>query len=481
MDSQIAPRAGSARPGLTWSHPPATLPFVMASHESHLVDTASSLVERLLRMGAEHAEATAYAGWDLSTRVRLGKVEQVEEAGHRHVSLRAIRDSRVAATSTSDLSPEGLQRCLDDAIELLSLSEPDPDAGPAHPDLLARGPFPDLESHDDSIDGIDAAFAIDSATKAEQAALSVDARLKNSEGASFSRSTGQSAMVLSTGFQGTRRGTYASLAVTPVADDAEGKKRRGHYYTVARFLDDLEAANEVGREAARRTLAQLGAVSVPTCEASVVFSPDAARSIVGAFAGCIVGGALWRRSSYLVDREGTQVASECVTFIDDPLLRRGFGSRAFDGEGLACQKRTIVERGRYLTPMLDCLSARKLKRESTASAARHGGSISASASNFLMLGGKGTEESLIESTVRGLYVTDMMGFGFNALTGDFSRGASGFWIENGRLTHPVSEVTISSNLDKTLKGIDAIGDAPRPKSSVVAPAFRVSGMTIAGK
>lgn len=453
----------------------------MPSHEALLVDTASSLVERLQKLGADHAEVVAYSGWELSTRVRLGKVEQVEEAGHRHVSLRAIRDARVASTSTSDLSPEGLDRCVRDAIDLLSLSEPDPDAAPALTEQLAQGPFPDLESYDSAVDAIDAEFAIDVATRAERAALDADPRLTNSEGASFSRSAGQCAMVLSGGFQGTRRGTHVSLVVTPVVEDTDDKKRRGHYYSVARFLEDLENPLEVGREAAKRTLSQLGALSVPTCQASVIFSPDAARSIVGTFAGCIVGGSLWRRSSYLVDREGSAVASELVTFVDDPLLVRGFGSRAFDGEGLPCQRRVIVERGQYLAPLLDCLSARKLKRVSTGSASRHGGSLSASTSNFIMLGGRGTEESLIESTMSGLYVTDMMGFGFNQLTGDFSRGASGFWIENGRLTHPVSEVTISSNLDSMLKSIDAIAEAPRPKSAIIAPAFRVSSMTIAGK
>ncbi len=453
----------------------------MASNESMLLDTATTLVERLRKLGADHAEVTAYSGWELSTRVRLGKVEQVEEAGHRHVSLRAIRDARVALTSTSDLSDEGLDRCVRDAMELLSLSEPDPDAAPARAEQLTKGPFDDLETFDPTLETVDAAVAIDMATQAERTALETDSRLNNSEGASFGRSVGQSAMVLSNGFVGTRHGSHVSLVVTPVADDGDGKKRRGHYYSIARFLADLESPSEVGREAAHRTVAQLGARSVTTCEANVVFSPDAARAIISAFAGCIVGGALWRRSSYLVGREGSQVASSCVTLVDDPTLLRGLGSRTFDGEGLACRKLVVVDRGSYQTPLLDCLSARKLNRESTASASRQGASLAASTSNFILLPGDCTEAELIENTARGLYVTDMMGFGFNPVTGDFSRGATGFWIENGRLSHPVSEVTISSNLDKMLKGIDSIAETPRLRSSVIAPAFRVTGMTIAGK
>jgi PmbA protein len=453
----------------------------MARDEDTLIDTASSLVERLRKLGADHAEVSAQSGWELSTRVRLGMIEQVEEAGHRHVSLRVIRDARVAITSTSDMSPSGLDRAVSDAMDLLSLSEPDPDAAPAEPRQLAHGPWADLETYDPTVEGIDATTAIDMATRAEQAALESDGRLNNSEGATFGRAVGESAMVLSTGFVGMRRGSHVSLVVTPVADDAGEKKRRGCYYSVARFLADLETPIEIGREAARRTLAQLGARSVPTCEASVVFSVDGARAIVGAFAGCAVGGAIFRRSSYLVGREGTQVASPIVTFVDDPLLRRGLGSRVFDGEGLGCRKLLVVDKGQYQGPLLDCLSARKLKRESTGSASRHGGAISATTSNFVMDPGQGSEEALIASTRRGLLVTEMMGFGFNPVTGDFSRGASGFWLEDGRQAFPVSEVTISSNLDTMLKGIDAIAETPRLSSSIIAPAFRVSCMTVAGK
>jgi len=453
----------------------------MPSQESLLLATATHLVEGLRKLGADHAEATASAGWDLSTRVRLGKVEQVEEAGHHRVAVRVIRDAHVAMTSTSDLSDQGLERCMHDAIELLALSQPDPDAAPARADQLAKGPFDDLEIFDPTLESIDAAAAIEMATLAEQAALALDPRLNNSEGATFGRSVGESAMVLSNGFSGTRRGSSISLVVSPVADDNDGKKRSGHYYSVARYFSDLESPDEIGRQAAERTLAQLGARSVPTCEANVIFSSDAARSIISAFAGCILGGALFRRSSYLVGREGSPVASACVTLIDDPTLTRAFGSRAFDGEGLACQRRVVVARGTYETPLLDCLSARKLNRESTASASRHGASVSASTSNFVMLPGEVTETELIARTTRGLYVTDMMGFGFNATTGDFSRGATGFWIENGKFVHPVSEVTISSNLDTMLKGIDAVAETPRPRSSFIIPAFRVIQMTIAGK
>src|SRR6478735_5651277 len=437
-----------------------------------LLELASDLVARARKLGADVAEASARTGSELSAKVRLGKVELVEEAGHHGVSLRVIRGGRVATTSTSDLTPRGLERC--------ALSEPDPFAGPAPVELLCHPPHPELELLDESIDAIDADRAIEQARIAEQAALDSDQRIKLSEGATFSRTSGGSALVLSSGFQGTVRGSYAALSVAPVVEDEGGKKRRGHYYSATRQLRDLEAAEFIGQEAARRTLRKLGARKVPTTEAPIVFDPDVARSLIGSLAGCIVGGALWRKSSYLLEREGTEVASALVDIVDDPLIARAPGSRPFDGEGLRSRRNTIVERGVLKGFLLDSYSAKKLGRESTGSAARSGGSIGASTSNFILRAGATPAADIVKSTARGLYVTELMGFGFNPITSDFSRGAAGFWIENGELAFPVSEVTISSTLDAMLKAIDAVGDDLELKTSTAAPTVRVSSMTISG-
>lgn len=452
----------------------------MSSEEAALESLASSLVERAMKAGADVAEAKANAGWELTVRVRLGEPELVQEAGHRGVALRVMKGGRVALTSTSDLTPTGITRAVTDAIELVELSEADPFAGPAPKELLSSPPYPDLDLYDPQMEGVDADRALAIATAGERAALGFDPRITLSEGGSFSRVTGHSALALSSGFTGVTRGSYASLVVSPVVVDTGDKRRRGHYWTARRHLNELEDAEAVGREAARRTLRQLGPRKVSTCEAPVVFSPDAARSIVGTFAGCILGGSVWRKSSYLVEREGTVVASPLVTMTDDPLRLRGPGSRAFDGEGLASRVSVVVDKGVLRTFLLDCYSARKLGRESTASAARGGASVSASTTNFILGAGTISHDDLVKKTERGLYVTDMMGFGFNALTGDFSRGASGYWIENGELAFPVSEVTISSNLDAMLKGIDDIADDLDFKTSTASPTFRVSSMTIAG-
>jgi PmbA protein len=446
-----------------------------------LLSVARNVVDKARKSGADVAEVSAGQGWELSAQVRLGEVELVEEAGHRGISLRVRRDDRVAASSTSDLRPEGLDQCVHYAVELLDLSQSDPDSRPAEFQDLYRTTDLELGLYDPELENLGTDQAIQMARSAEAAALGSDPRLTISEGAAFGRATGTTVLVFSNGFEGVRRATRASLVASPVVEDTAGKRRRGHYFTAHRRFDGLESPESVGKKAAERTLEQLGSRSVATCEAPVIFHPDAARSIIGTFAQCILGGALWRRSSYLLGRIGTEVASSNVHLIDDPFRTNGFGSRLFDGEGLPSQANTVVKNGIYVSPLLDCTSARKLGMSRTASATRSGAHVSASISNFIMQPGTLDPQSIVASTKRGLFVTSMLGFGFNPVTGDFSRGASGFWIENGHFAHPVSEVTISSNLDTMLKGIDAIGNDSVVVSSIVAPTFRVASMIIAGQ
>ena len=446
-----------------------------------LMSLAASLVERARRGGADVAEVIARSGSELSVRVRLGETELVEEAGHRAVGMRVMKGKRVALTSTSDLTPAGLDRFIDDALELADLSQEDPFAGPADPKELTKAPFPELDLFDPTMGELDAGQAIVMAKKAEEAARGFDKRISNSEGATVSRTAGSVAMALSSGFQGGYRGSFATVYVVPLAEDEGGKKRRGSYYSAKRFFADLEDPEAVGKEAARRTLRKLGPRKVATCEAPVVFDREAARSIIGTLAGCAMGGAIWRKSSYLAGREGTEVASPLLTLVDDPHLVRGPGSRPFDGEGLAGRKNCLVERGVLKMYLCDSYSGRKLSRASTANASRgSGGGVGVSTTNFICQAGDLTGEEIVAKTERGLYVTEMIGFGFNAITGDFSRGAAGFWIENGELTHAVSEVTISLNLDELLKRIDLVGSDLDWKSSTVTPTLRVSSMTIAG-
>jgi PmbA protein len=448
-----------------------------------LKSLAASVVERARSAGADVAEATVGEGRHLSAKVRLGEPELLEEAGSKSVGLRVMRGQQVAVTSTSDLSRAGIERLVQDAIELADLAQPDSFAGPPDPALLSKASqHQDLDLFDESVDSIDGARALDMAKRAEKAALSSDKRLNNSEGASVSRQSGASALCTSGGFCAAVRGTYVSIVVNPVADDEDGKKRSGYHWSARRHLNELESPEAVGEEAARRTLAKLGSRKIDTQECAVVFEPNAARSIIGLLASCITGGAIWRKSSYLTEREGTQIASDLVTIVDDPLIARAPGSRPFDGEGLLSRKNAIVTRGKLEQFLLDSYSGRKLGKPSSASASRGGGGgVGASTSNFFLQPGTQTPEQLLKGTERALYVTDMMGFGFNAVTGDFSRGAAGFWLERGEHMFPVSEVTISLNLDEMLKRIDAVADDLDYRTSTSAPTFRVSAMIIAGK
>jgi PmbA protein len=413
----------------------------------------------------------------------MGEPELVEEAGSKSLGLRVMRGNQVAVTYTSDLTEAGLSRFVEDALELAKLSQPDSFAGPPDPSLLSRtAQHKDLQLFDPAVDQIDAARAIDMAKRAEHAALSSDKRLTNSEGANVSRQSGASALVTSGGFQGGYRATYASISVHPVADDEGGKKRSGYHWSARRFATELDAPEAVGLEAAKRTIAKLGSRKLDTQEVAVVFDPDAGRSILGLLASCVNGGAVWRQGSYLQDREGQPIASALVNVIDDPFLIRGPGSRPFDGEGLLSRRNVLVEGGVLKSFLLDTYSAKKLGKQSTANASRgSSGGVGASTSNLLLQPGQQTVEALLKSTDRALYVTDMMGFGFNAVTGDFSRGASGFWIERGQRVFPVSEVTISLNLDEMLKRIDAIASDLDVRTSICTPTFRIASMTVAGK
>lgn len=445
------------------------------------MELAADVVERARKGGADVAEAIARSGSELSTKVRLGEPEVVEEAAHKSLGMRVIKKQRVALTSTSDLTPRGIERFVKDALELVDISQEDPFAGPADPELIARGEFPDLDLFDPAGGEVTAAQAIELAQRAEKAARDADPRITNSDGATFARTAAGFGLVLSGGFRGGYAGSYASIVVSPVADDEGGKKRRGFHYSAKRHLGQLDAPEDVGREATRRTLRKLGARKVPTCEAPVVFDPDAARSILGLMAGCVMGSAIWRKASYLVGREGTKVASDLVTILDDPLIPRAPGSRPFDGEGLLARQNLVVERGILKTYLCDSYSGRKLGRPSTGSAARgSGGSVGPSTSNFLLQPSDTPPEEIIRSTKRGLYVTEMMGFGFNAVTGDFSRGASGFWIEDGEFAYPVTEVTISLNVDDLWQRIDAVGSDLDQRTSIASPTLRISSMTIGG-
>jgi PmbA protein len=447
-----------------------------------LCDIAQLAVELAKQAGADDAEAFVGAGTALTAKVRLGQPELVQEAGSRSLGLRILRGGRRAVTSTSDLRRDALEALCAETVMLADLAEPDECALPPDPALLATR-VPDLDLYDPALAEVDAAWALRQAIAGEAAARGYDPRVTNSEGAAWSCSLRGVAFATSGGFVGGYRSSRASLIVEPLCDDTTDpgnpKKRTGYWYGASRFLAEIEPAEAIGIEAARRAVATIGARKVETQECPIVFDPEVSRSIVDTVFSVANGGAFWRRSSYLLGKEGELIASPLVTIIDDPLIPRAPGSSPFDGDGLPTRKNSVVDKG-VLSPVLcDVYSARKLGRQSTGSG-RGIGSTSPTTSNLIMQSGGMKRDELLRDTKRGLYVTGLMGFGFNPVTGDFSRGAQGFWIENGELTFPVSEVTIAANFDEILKRIDAVADDLELRSSTAAPTFRVSHMTLAG-
>jgi PmbA protein len=442
-------------------------------------ELAEQMLSLALRAGADAAEVLVRDGAELEVKVRLGEPELVKEAGSRGLGLRVLKDQRAAVTYSSDFDPAAMRRFAEESLALCRLAEPDPLAALPEREEMARA-VPDLDLWDEAVLSVDVAEAMRWARVGEQAARKVDPRVTNSEGATFGRGIGASAFASSAGFCGAYRGSHVSFVVEPVCDDQDGKKRNGYHYTSSRFLAPLQAPEEVGLEAARRTLAKLGSRKVPTCQVPAVFTPEAGRSLLGQLAGVVSGGAVWRKSTYLAEREGTAVASSLVSIVDHPLLPRGPGSRPFDGEGLAARPNVVVSEGVLRTFLCDVYSARKLGRRSTGSAGRGlGGGPHVSLSNFLLRPGKTTADEIVKLD-RGFLVTELMGFGFNPVTGDFSQGAAGFWIEDGERAFPVSEVTLSVNFDELWKGIDAVGDDLDTRSSVQCPTFRVARVTVAG-
>jgi PmbA protein len=449
-----------------------------------LCDVAALAVEIAKKAGADHAEVLVRDGSELTAKVRLGEPELVQEAGSRALGLRVLKGAKRAVTYTSDLRRESLEALCKESVALAELAEADEYALPPDPALLAKE-TPDLDLYDPAVAEVEAAWALREAKNGEAAARRHDPRVTNSEGATWSRVLGATAFATSGGSVGGYRGSYCSLVVEPLCDDntdpQNPKKRNGYWWTASRFLNQLDVAEAVGIEAARRTVATLGSRKVETQECAIVFDPEVARSIVGTIFSVANGSAFWRKSSYLVGKEGEVVASPLVTIVDDPLIARAPGSRPFDGDGMATRKNSVVAKG-VLGPVLcDVYSGRKLGRASTASAGRGiGGNPGPTTSNLIMEAGSVSRDELMKQTPRGLYVTQLMGFGFNPVTGDFSRGAQGFWIEGGELTFPVSEVTIAANFDQILKRIDLVANDLELRSSTAAPTFRVSHMTLAG-
>src|SRR5476651_2609059 len=435
----------------------------------------ASLLDAARRAGADAADALFVEGVSSSVSYRLGKLEDVERAENYDIGLRVFVGQQVAFISSTDHSPDALAALPERAVTMARLAPEDKFAGLAPKDRLAKV-IPRLDLEDASEPSAD--LLIERARSVEGAAMAVTG-VTNSEGggASFSRSA--VALATSTGFYGRYAATSHGIGVAVLAGEGTGMER-DYEQASARHAADLRHPAEIGRSAGEKAVKRLNPRSMPSQSVPVVFHPDEAGGLLGHLAGAISGAAIARGVSFLKDRMGTEIFAPGINIIDDPHRMRGLRSKPFDGEGVANARRALIAGGKLTSWLLDCASARQLGLSTTGHAARGtGGPPSPSSTNLYLEAGTLPVKDLIADIKQGFYVTELMGMGVNGVTGDYSRGAAGFWIENGKITYPVSEVTIAGNLKHMFRNLTPANDLVF-RYGVNAPTLRIEGMTIAG-
>jgi PmbA protein len=447
---------------------------------NHLLELATDIVKQSLAAGASDAECTVTEGTEFSAAVRMRELENLKEAGSRAAGLRILKGRHTGASYTSDLSPDGIRHLVRSALELADVTTEDPHAGLPEPEELGRITG-DLCLYSPDLETLETTTRIDCAKRAEDAALSADPRIGNSEGASFESQTGHHVFANSRGFAGEYRTSSCSLATVPVARDGDSMER-DYWYTMARGFAGLEPPETVGRIAAQRALRRLRARKVETQKVPVVFEPRTARSLLDNIFEAVHGMSIYRQESFLAGKLGQKVAGENVTVIDDGTLPGLFGTSPFDDEGVPTRRTPVIERGVLRGYLLNSYAARKLGLKTTGNAARGlTGNASIGHGNFFLDKGERSPDQIISGISNGFYVTELLGFGVNIVTGDYSRGAAGLWIRDGELAFAVSEVTIAGNLNEMLMAIEEVGSDLEFRGSTAAPTLKIGEMTVGGK
>ena len=464
------------------SPPSPASPLMSKAADSGLFDQSglSALAERLVeaakRAGADAADAVAVRGISQGVEVRDGRVEESERSEGDDMGLRVLVGRRQAVVSTNDVSGDGVARLAERAVAMARVAPDDKYVGLADPDLLARD-FPDLDLLDPEIPST---LELERrAREAEAAALAVSG-VSRSSGASASAGIGGMVLVTSTGFHGAYLRSSQSIAMTAISGEGTGMER-DYDYTAAPHGADLISPASIGRSAGERAVARANPRKVETCKVPVVFDPRVSGSLVGHLVGAINGASIARKTSFLKDRLGEQLFAGNIRIVDDPLRPRGLRSQPFDAEGVKVRKLAIVDQGVLTSWLLDSATARELGMATTGHA--HRGVSSAPSPgpfNLHLEAGTPTPAELISDIKQGFYVTDLIGSGVNGVTGDYSRGASGFWIENGKLSYAVSEVTIAGHLFEIFKSMAPANDLEF-RYGVNAPTLRIEGLTLGGR
>lgn len=436
------------------------------------LDELQALAAEVLRgarvRGASQCELSLSLNDGLNVNVRLGEVESIERTQDRGLGLTVYFGQRKASASSADFSAAGIEATLDQACAIARHTEADEAAGLAEADLMATD-FPELDQWHPW--DIDADAAIGMAQRCEDAGRSLPG-IANSEGAGLSTSRSLSVYANSHGFMGAERGTHHSLSCSLIGGSGDAMQR-DYWYTTALRAQDMEDAATVGARAAQRTLARLNPRKAATGTFPVLFSPEMARGLIGSFLSAISGGALYRKASFLLDSKGQRLFPEWLSMLERPHLKRGLRSAAFDGDGVATRDGALVQDGVLQDYLLSAYSARRLGLRPNG----HAGGVH----NLLVQGRGGSQADLLQGMGRGILVTELMGQGVNAVTGDYSRGAAGFWVEGGEIQHPIDEFTIAGNLREIYQAIEAVGDDVDPRSHLRIGSLLVGRMTVAGE
>lgn len=446
---------------------------------SELIEIASAAVKRARELGATDAECTIAEGEEFSAGVRMRQVENLKQAGSRGAGIRVLVGRNTGSSSTSDLTKDGIENMVQAAVNLAKITTEDPHAGLPEPEDLGSVEG-DLGLYDDAVSRIETDWKIQQALLAEETALAADSRIANSEGASFDSWLGLRVFANSRGFVGSYRTSSCGLSVVPVAK-SNGSMERDWWQSSSRRAEGLESAEAVGKQAAARALRRLNPRKAATQKAPVIFEARAARSLLGELLDAVNGGAIYRHASFLAGKLGEKIAAETLTVVDDGTLPGLFGTSPFDDEGVRSRRTVVIERGVLKSYLLNTYTARKLGMKTTGNASRGlSGNAGVGPGNFFIQAGHNTEEAMIRGVSNGLYVTDLIGATANTVTGDYSSGVAGLWIENGELAYPVSEITIAGNLKQMLMDLSQIGSNLEFRASVASPAILIREMTISG-
>ncbi|WP_342643035.1 TldD/PmbA family protein [Rhodoligotrophos ferricapiens] len=449
---------------------------MQATDTNRLLDIAARTIEHAKRLGADAADAVIVEALSHSVDVRLGKLEDLERSEGQDLGLRVFIGDAQAIVSTNDFTDDNLKTLAERAVAMAKVSPPDPFSGLAATDELAKS-IADLDLFDEKT--LSAAELQDLAKATEDAALAVKG-ITNSEGAGAGYTVAGLALVTSTGFAGSYRRSGFGLSCSVVAGQGTGMERDYESSSTVHFAD-LRKPEEIGRIAAERAVRRLNPRKIGSRKGTVVYEPRLSRSLVGHLLGAINGGAIARGTSFLKHAMGTAILPADITITDNPMKPRGVRSRPFDGEGLSGKPLELVSGGVLNTWILDTRSARKLGLASTGHASRSAGSPpSPAATNVTLLPGKRSRTELLADIDEGLWVTDLLGHGANLITGDYSRGAAGFWIEKGEIAYPVAEITIAGNLKDMFRKM-SVADDIEYRGGVDTPSIRIEGMTIAGR